>query len=67
MTEPMFLTPEEAAELLRTTRGAIYTLASRGKLPGSRRFGRRLLVCRRELLESLATSVALPSKGEGDA
>lgn len=45
----VFLSADEAAELLRTSRKAIYSLADRGKLPGARRFGRRLLI-RRDLL-----------------
>ncbi len=51
--EPIFLTPEETAELLRTTRKAIYSRAERGQLPGVRRFGRRLLVRRDELLRAI--------------
>lgn len=50
---PALLTVEETAGLLRTTTNAIYTMASRGKLPGAVHVGRRLLVRRRELLEFL--------------
>lgn len=50
---PFFLTAEEAATLLRTTRAAIYARAERGLLPGAVRDGRRLLVRRDELLRSL--------------
>ena len=42
-TLPHFLTPEEAAALLRTTRKAIYVMVARGQLPGVTRLGRRLL------------------------
>jgi len=40
---PLLLTAEETAELLRTTRTAIYAMAGRGQLPGVTRLGRRLL------------------------
>jgi hypothetical protein len=40
--------------LLRTTRKAIYAMAERGCLPGVVRVGRRLLVRRDLLLESLS-------------
>ena len=57
--EPIYLTPEEVADLLRTTRKAIYSRIDRGRLPGVRRVGGRLLVNRAELLawvESCAPS-----------
>jgi excisionase family DNA binding protein len=59
-----FLTAEEAADLLRTTRKAVYALAERGQLPGARRFGRRLLIRRDDLLTSIEESVLSP-KGAG--
>lgn len=43
-------TPDEVAELLRTTRKAVYAMAERGHLPGVTRIGRRLLVREDELL-----------------
>jgi excisionase family DNA binding protein len=48
-----FLTPEEAAALLRTSRKAIYAMAERHQLPGITRIGRRLLVRRDDLLSWL--------------
>ncbi len=51
--EIVFLTADEAAELLRTTRKAIYCMNDRGKLPGARRVGRRLLVRRDVLLREI--------------
>lgn len=51
--QPPYLTPAEVAELLRTTRGAIYTVVHRGQLPGVTRIGRRILVHRAELLRWL--------------
>jgi excisionase family DNA binding protein len=50
----LLLTADETAALLRTTRKAIYAMAERGCLPGVVRIGRRLLVRRDVLLESLS-------------
>ena len=47
------LTAREAAELLRTGRKAVYTMAERNQLPGVMRVGRRLLIRRDELLSWL--------------
>jgi excisionase family DNA binding protein len=47
---PLLLTAEETAEILRTTRQAIYIMAARGQLPGVTRIGRRLLVRSEDLL-----------------
>jgi excisionase family DNA binding protein len=52
-TEPLLLTVDETASLLRTTRKAIYALIERGQLPGVTRLGRRVLILRSELLEWL--------------
>ncbi len=52
--EPVLLTVDETAELLRTTRKAIYALVERGHLPGVIRLGRRVLIRRDELLGSLS-------------
>lgn len=41
---PILLTADETAEILRTTRTAVYAMAARGQLPGVTRIGRRLLV-----------------------
>jgi excisionase family DNA binding protein len=51
--EPLLFTADEVADLLRTSRKAIYAMAERGQLPGVRRVGRRLLVRRAELLDWL--------------
>jgi excisionase family DNA binding protein len=50
---PIFLTVDEVAVLLRTTRKAVYALVERGQLSGVRRLRRRVLVHREELLSSL--------------
>ena len=47
----MLLTVGEVAEVLRTTRKAIYSMVERGQLPGVCRVGRRVLVKRAELLD----------------
>ena len=47
------LTIDEVASLLRTTRKAVYAMVERGRLPGVRRIGRRVLIHRSELLEWL--------------
>lgn len=52
-TEPLLLTVNETAMLLRTTRKAVYALIERGQLPGVTRLGRRVLILRSKLLEWL--------------
>ena len=50
---PMLLTVDEAAQLLRTTRRAIYAMVERGQLPGVVRIRRRVLVRADDLLDWL--------------
>ena len=50
---PVLLTPSDVAELLRTSRKAIYTMIERGQLPGVVRIGRRVLVREDALLDWL--------------
>ena len=50
---PMFLTVDEVADLLRTSRKAVYSMIERGQLPGVTRIGRRLLIRSRDLLDFL--------------
>jgi excisionase family DNA binding protein len=57
---PVLLTVDETADLLRTTRKAVYALVERGQLAGVRRLGRRILVDRAELLDSLTERRASP-------
>jgi excisionase family DNA binding protein len=49
----LLLTVPETADLLRTTIGAIYTMISRGELPGVTKIGRRCLVRSDVLLDWL--------------
>jgi excisionase family DNA binding protein len=59
--ESPYLSVEETAALLRTSRKAIYAMADRGRLPGVRRIGKRLLINRAVLVRSIeATSVESP-------
>ena len=60
-----YLTADEAADFLRTTRKAVYSLAERGSLPGARRFGRRLLVNRADLVRSIEKGSASSSSQDG--
>jgi excisionase family DNA binding protein len=50
---PLLLTVDDAADLLRTTRRAIYAMLERRQLPGVIRIGRRVLIRSAELLEWL--------------
>ena len=48
---PIYLTVDEAADLLRTTRKAIYVRIERRQLPGVKRIGRRVLIRSESLLQ----------------
>ena len=50
---PLYLKPEEAANLLRTSRKAIYVMAERRQLPGVTRVRKRLLIRTESLLQWL--------------
>jgi excisionase family DNA binding protein len=50
---PLLLTVDDAADLLRTTRRAIYAMLERRQLPGVIRNRRRVLIRSAELLEWL--------------
>jgi excisionase family DNA binding protein len=50
---PMLLTVDDAADLLRTTRRAIYAMIERRQLPGIVRIGRRVLLRADDLLDWL--------------
>ncbi|MDP2318241.1 MAG: helix-turn-helix domain-containing protein [Acidobacteriota bacterium] len=50
---PALLTVDEVADLLRTTRTAVYAMVARGQLPGVTRLGRRVLIRADELVKWL--------------
>ena len=50
---PIYLTPDDAAALLRTTRKAIYVKIERHQLPGVVRIGKRLLIRTQSLVDWL--------------
>ena len=50
---PNLLTPVEVANVLRTTKKAIYAMVERAQLPGVVRIGRRVLVREDALLDWL--------------
>ena len=58
-----FLTGNEVAELLRKSRPAVYAMVERGQVPGVVRIGRRVLVCRQDLVDRLDQK-RVPSPGE---
>jgi excisionase family DNA binding protein len=55
---PMLLTADEAAELLRTTRRAVYAMIERRQLPGVVRVRRRVLLKSDALLHWLEQKCA---------
>lgn len=52
-TLPHFMTPAEVAQLLRTSRKAIYSMIERQQLPGVTRVGRRVLIRSQDLVDFL--------------
>ena len=62
---PRLLTPGEVAELLRTTRKAIWAMAERDQLAGVVRVGRRILFREDALVEFLRQkSAPSPKRSE---
>lgn len=62
-SRPLLLTVDEAAELLRTTRKAVYAMVERSQVPGVIRIGRRVLFRAADLLHWLDQKCA-PSPKE---
>jgi excisionase family DNA binding protein len=48
---PIYLNADEAADLLRTSRKAIYAMVERRRLPGVKKIGKRLLIRSQILLQ----------------
>ncbi|MCA9649548.1 MAG: helix-turn-helix domain-containing protein [Myxococcota bacterium] len=65
MQFPRFLTPDETADLLRTTRQAIYAQIRKGTLPGVIRLRRRILIDGQTLLSWLDRNRAVSLQSEG--
>jgi len=61
---PMLLTVDDVADLLRTTRRAVYAMIERRQLPGIVRIGRRVLVRADELLHWLDQKSASSLRSE---
>jgi excisionase family DNA binding protein len=63
---PLLATVDETAELLRTTRKAIYSMIERGQLPGVTRIGRRVLISTADLLDWLRqkSTPSLENRGQ---
>ena len=60
-----FLLPtSEVADILRTSRAAIYAMVERGQLPGVIRIGRRILIRRDALLDWLHERRAPSPEGD---
>ena len=57
---PMLFTAQEVAELLRTSRKAVYAMVDRRQLPGVTRLGRRVLF-RSDLLLDWLRQKSTPS------
>jgi excisionase family DNA binding protein len=61
---PTLLTVDDVADLLRTTRRAVYAMVERRQLPGIVRIGRRVLVRADELLHWLDQKSASSLRSE---
>lgn len=57
---PVFMTIEEAAELLRLNSGSLYKMAQRGEIPGARKIGRAWRIHRPTLLDSITSETRGP-------
>ena len=64
MTGPWYFTAAEVADILRTSRAAIYAMVERGQLPGVTRIGRRILIQREALLDWLHERRAPSPEGD---
>lgn len=63
--EPLVLTVDEAAGLLRLNRKSVYEAIRRGELPGVRRVGAALRIHRETLVRWLASGATIGSPCQG--
>ena len=61
---PIYLTADDAADLLRTSRKAIYVMVERRQIPGVRKIGKRLLIRAEILLSWIEDQQGAPSLPE---
>jgi excisionase family DNA binding protein len=61
---PQFLKVNEVADLLRTSRKAVYAMIERQQLPGVTRIGKRILISAHDLLSWLSDQQVAPSLKE---
>jgi excisionase family DNA binding protein len=59
---PALLTSGEVAEVLRTTKKAVYAMVERGQIPGIIRLGRRVLFRQQALVDWLGQKSAPSSE-----
>ena len=64
MTGSWYFTTSEVADILRTSRAAIYAMVERGQLRGVTRIGRRILIQREALLNWLHERRAPSPEGD---
>ena len=64
VASPVLLTVAETAELLRTSRKAVYAMVERGQLPGATKIGQRRLLFRRDALVDWLDQKDAPSPKE---
>jgi excisionase family DNA binding protein len=62
--EPLLMTSDEVATLLRTSRNAIYAMVARNQLPGVTKLGRRILFRTSVLLDWLDQNRAPSPRSE---
>ncbi len=60
---PKLLTAREVADLLRTSKTAVYAMVERGQLPGVVRIGRRLLIREAAMVEWLRRNTLASLEG----
>ncbi len=62
---PQFLTVDELAELLRVNRKTLYEAIAQNEIPGCRRIGRNIRICRQTVLDWLHGQVRSSKTSKG--